>query len=96
MPATHTPVRFSGEEYVRIGSSTRKLKDYPEKERSLWLIFQKEKFEEGIAAIGLSGEEVLKMIDYPSFFELFKMPLPDNRPGIFQRLISENVIKSMT
>jgi ATP-dependent DNA helicase RecG len=35
-PATHTPVRFSGEEYIRVGSLKKKLKDHPEKERELW------------------------------------------------------------
>ena len=36
-PATHTPVRFSGDEYIRVGSLKKKLKDHPEKERELWL-----------------------------------------------------------
>jgi ATP-dependent DNA helicase RecG len=40
--ASHTPVRFSGEEFIRVGSYKKKLKDYPEKERALWAIFQKE------------------------------------------------------
>lgn len=38
-PAKYSPVRFSGEEYIRIGSQKRKLKDYPEKERELWRRF---------------------------------------------------------
>jgi ATP-dependent DNA helicase RecG len=32
------------------------------------------------------------LIDYPSFFELLKIPLPDNRKGIIDRLIQEKVI----
>ena len=31
------PVAFRGIEYIRVGSTTRKLKDYPEKERALSL-----------------------------------------------------------
>lgn len=34
--ANSTPVRFSGEAYIRIGSYKKKLKDFPEKERKLW------------------------------------------------------------
>jgi ATP-dependent DNA helicase RecG len=34
--ANHSPVRFSGEEYIRVGSSKRKLREFPEKERRLW------------------------------------------------------------
>ncbi|MDX2268469.1 MAG: putative DNA binding domain-containing protein [Bryobacter sp.] len=36
--ANSTPVRFSGEEFLRVGSYKKKLKDYPEKERRLWQI----------------------------------------------------------
>ncbi len=36
LAANSTPVRFSGEAYIRVGSHKKKLKDYPEKERRLW------------------------------------------------------------
>ncbi len=34
--ARHTPVRFKDNEFIRVGSYKKKLKDYPEKERALW------------------------------------------------------------
>ncbi len=34
--ANSTPVRFSGEAFIRVGSYKKKLKDFPEKERKLW------------------------------------------------------------
>jgi len=37
--ATHTPVRFKDFEYIRVGSVTKKLRDFPEKERKLWQSF---------------------------------------------------------
>ena len=36
--ANSTPVRFDGEEFIRVGSYKKKLKDYPEKARQLWQI----------------------------------------------------------
>ena len=48
--ATHHPVAFEGVEFFRAGSTRRKLKDYPEKERALWRVFDRVSFEEGIAA----------------------------------------------
>lgn len=43
VPAAHsTPVRFSGEEYIRIGSYKKRLKGYPEIERRLWSILSRE------------------------------------------------------
>ncbi|AVH48860.1 putative DNA binding domain-containing protein [Acinetobacter towneri] len=37
IPATsHTPVTFLHEAYIRVGSITKKLKDYPEKAKKIW------------------------------------------------------------
>lgn len=37
IPATsHTPVTFLHEPYIRVGSYTKKLKDYPEKAKKIW------------------------------------------------------------
>jgi ATP-dependent DNA helicase RecG len=36
--ALHTPVQFKGQEFIRIGSLKKKLKEYPEKERELWQV----------------------------------------------------------
>lgn len=91
-PAQHTPVAFSGTEYIRVGSLKKKLKEYPEKERALWLIFSETPFEKGIALKGAGSEDVLRLIDYPTCFELLKRPLPDNRIGLLERLCREKVI----
>ncbi len=34
--ANSAPVRFADEEFIRVGSYKKKLKDFPEKERQLW------------------------------------------------------------
>ena len=47
--ALHTPVRFEGQKFIRVGSLTKKLKDYPEKERELWSILTASNFEQGTA-----------------------------------------------
>lgn len=38
-PAFRHPVRFKNQAFIRVGSYKKKLKDYPEKERSLWRTF---------------------------------------------------------
>jgi len=90
--ATHTPVRFKSDEYIRIGTYKKKLPDHPEKERELWALFSKTPFEKGIAKQGASSDQVLALIDYPAYFDLTKQPLPDNRTGILDRLESEGFI----
>ena len=91
--AAHRPVRFSGEEYIRVGSYTKKLKDFPEKERALWRIFDQTPFEDGIAAERLRDEAVLSLLDYPTYFDLLEAPLPENRNGILSALASDNLIR---
>ncbi len=91
--AARHPVRFSGQEYIRVGSYKKKLKDYPEKERALWRIFDQTPFEDGIALERASDDEVLRLLDYPAYFDLLGQPLPANRDGILEALADERLIR---
>ena len=90
--AMQQPVRFKGQEYIRVGSHKKKLKDTPAKEGELWRIFDQTPFEDGIAAERLSNEDVLQQLDYPTYFDLLKAPLPDNHSGILSALEADNLI----
>ncbi len=39
--AFRQPVQFQGREFVRVGTYKKPLKDFPEKERALWRLFDK-------------------------------------------------------
>jgi predicted HTH transcriptional regulator len=86
------PVRFKTQEYIRVGSYKRKLKDFPEKERELWRFFDTIPFEEHIAAENITGEDVLKLLDYPAYFDLLGQPLPESRDGILETLAADSMI----
>ena len=58
------PVQFKNIEFIRIGSYKKKLKEFPEKERQLWRLFERRHFEQEIAAENVTAEEVLKFMDY--------------------------------
>jgi ATP-dependent DNA helicase RecG len=88
------PVQFRGQELVRVGSYKKKLKDFPEKERALWRIFDRTPFEDGVAAERIPADRVLGLLDYPSYFDLLKRPLPENRPGILEALSADALIRS--
>lgn len=87
------PVQFQGLELIRVGSYKKKLKDFPEKERALWRIFDRIPFEEGIAAERVPEDEVLRLLDYPAYFDLLKRPLPENRDGILRALAEDSLIR---
>lgn len=86
------PVQFKNTEYIRVGSYKKKLKDFPEKERELWRVFDKIPFEREIAAENVSVDEVLRLLDYPEYFELLKLPLPEAREGILEALQADELI----
>lgn len=90
--ASRHPVQFQGKEYIRVGSYKKLLKEFPEKERQLWRIFDTALFEELHAAENITTDDILKLLDYPSYFELTSQPLPDNKKGILDRLSDDNMI----
>jgi predicted HTH transcriptional regulator len=90
--ATHAPVRFGSEEFIRVGSLKKKLKDYPTKESDLWASFSKTPFEWGTAKADLSGEEVLAHLDYTGGFDLLKVPTPSDQKGVLARLADEKLV----
>lgn len=91
-PCWHTPVRFGDTEFIRVGSTQRRLKDYPEKERQLWERFRRTPFEKAICLDNATGQRVLELIDYPGLFELLGIPLPEGRAAILEKLVQERVI----
>lgn len=90
--ATGAPIAFNGVAYIRIGSATPRLTDYPERYQQLIERLQPYRWEHGIARQYASGDEVLNLLDYTQYFRLTAQPLPDNRSGIFDRLEADRLI----
>ena len=86
------PVQFKGTEFIRVGSYKKKLKGFPEKERELWRVFDRTPFECEIAAENVSADEVLRLLDYPAYFELLSLPLPEGREGILGSLEADELV----
>jgi len=90
--ASNKPVQFSGQEYIRIGTNNKNLKEAPELERELWRVFDRKPFEELIGRENVAESEVLSYLDYPTYFELQDLPLPENRGLILERLIEDKIV----
>ena len=89
--ALHTPVQFSGREFIRIGSLNKALQDYPDKERELWRVLSASPFEQATAKAGLDEDEVLRLLDYSKYFELTGQNLPSNKAGVLERLAADGL-----
>lgn len=90
--AAHQPVRFQEREYIRVGSYKKPIKEFPEKERALWRLFDTTSFEEGIATERISDSQILELLDIPSYFFLLKVPQPQNPQHVLQVLESDKII----
>ena len=90
--AASNPVTFDRIAYIRINSATPPLADHPDRERALWRILQSTSWEEGFAVQSAVADKTLALIDYARYFELVKLPLPDNRAGILERLSQDGII----
>lgn len=86
------PVRFHGEEFIRIGEVKKPLREAPDRERDLWRIFDQTHFEDLIAVEHASADEVLRLLDYPAYFDLLEQPLPADRDGIIKALAEDGLI----
>lgn len=88
------PVRFQNEEFIRIGSVKKPLKDAPDRERELWRVFDQTPFERGTAVDRVQADEVLRLLDYPAYFDLLERTLPANRDGIIAALADDGLIEA--
>lgn len=89
----NTPVTFEGTSYIRVGSYKKSLSEYPEKERMIWTKEPLSDFEKGAAMEELTAEEVLKVLDYPSYFSLMNIPLPSERMKILEKFKQEKLVE---
>lgn len=90
--AAQYPVAFQGVEFIRIGSTTKRLQGYPEIAERLWRTLGQTAFENGIAAGRVDGETVLQTLNYPAYFRMLAMPAPNGRDAILEALESDRLI----
>lgn len=90
--AVNQPVEFSGEAYVRIGSTTKKLKEYPDKARKIWENNPQKQFERLIALSDIQPADIIRLLDTQCYFELMKQPYPSTQDLVIEKLLSDRLI----
>lgn len=96
IPAAKTqPSAFKCTEYIRVGSYKKKLKDYPEKERKLWRIFEIRPFETMPAKENVDAGTVTQILDTGTFYTLMGLPIPSTRDGVMHDFQEYGFIKRM-
>ncbi len=90
--ATNQTVTFKKVDYIRVGSYTKKLSDYPQMQAQLWDKIRNTRFEEQYAKRDLTPNEALQLLDYASYFDLMKEPIPTDADGVLHYLLQEGLI----
>ena len=82
------PIKFDNIAYIRIGSNTTKLSDYPEKERKIW---NKEitPFEEKICKSDLSSTEIANLLNIETYYKLINQPALKNIDATIKKFEDE-------
>ncbi len=91
--ATNVPVRFRGVDYIRIGSVNKPLREAPERERALWRIFDRIPFERRVIHSGLTTDGALRLLDWPAYFKLLKLPVPQDPAVVASALHADGLLK---
>lgn len=92
IPATKAqPVEFLHQAYIRIGSITRKLNEFPEKQAKIWKK-QNISFEKEIAKDDLTASDVIKYLSTETYFDLMKIPYPSNQQGVIEKFLEEGLV----
>lgn len=85
------PVDFLHHAYIRVGSITRKLAEFPEKEAKIWNK-RTNPFEQEIAKDNLKASDVIQLLSTETYFDLMKLPYPTIQSGVIEKLLNENLI----
>lgn len=91
--AVNQTVMFQKVDYIRVGSYTKKLSEYPALQAQLWDRLRTSKFEERLAKHDLDLVAALGMLEYSTYFDLVKMPQPTNAEGICHYLEEEHILE---
>ena len=90
--ATGNTVKFKNIEYIRVGSYTKKLNEYPQMQAQLWDKLRNNRFEEQYAKTDLTAESVLQLIDCSAYFDIKNDPVPTSINGMMHYLKEEGIV----
>lgn len=89
--ANHAPIKFNGEEYVRVGSYTKKLRANVTLNRQLWRALDATPYELQVASDPMQPADLLAKLDYNSYYRLQGWQVPAAEE-ILEQLVIDSLI----
>ena len=90
--AAERTVMFQRTEYIRVGSSTKKLNEVPSMKATLWDHIRSARFEELPVMENLTLSEALHFIDSSTYFDLLKIPMPSAAEAAAYYLMEDRLL----
>ncbi len=93
--AVNQTVMFEKTEYIRIGSYTKKLNEFPALQAKLWDKLRNSRFEDRYAKTDLSLNEIMNYIDFSIYFTIKNEPAPSTVDNFIYYMLEEQVVEKM-
>lgn len=90
--AANQTVTFERVDYIRVGSYTKRLNEYPALQAQVWDKLRNSRFEERYAKQDLELEDALRLLDYTTYFDLTNKPQPTDVNGIAHYMLEEDIL----
>jgi ATP-dependent DNA helicase RecG len=90
--AVNHPITFLNKAYIRVGSLTKLLIGYPDKEAKIWRKSNQKPLESIIVKKDLSINNVISLLSVETYFDLMNLPMPQTSQGIIERFKSEHLV----
>ena len=91
--ALGVPVTFEKVDYIRVGSYTKKVNEFPVLQAQLWDRLRHEQFEDTFVTIDLTLQQALRLLNCDAYFEILQIPVPTEMDGYAHYLEEEGIIK---
>ncbi|MBE6400910.1 MAG: transcriptional regulator [Verrucomicrobia bacterium] len=91
--AVGTPVAFDKIDYIRVGSYTKKLRDYSALQAQLWDRLRGGQFEDICALEDLTFQDLFKLLHLEAYFDVLSVPMPTTPEGSLHYLKEDGIIK---
>lgn len=91
--AQGVPVTFEKIDYIRVGSYTKKINEFPALQAQLWDRLRHEQFEDTFVTTDLQLTQILRLLNCDTYFDSLKIPVPTDLSGYAHYLEEDGIIQ---
>lgn len=91
--ALNEPVAFQKTDYIRSGSYTKKLNEFPTFRAQLWDKLRHSLFEDVRVKIDQRYEDIIRLLQVDAYFTLLKIPQPTEKDAVIHYLNEDRIIR---